>query len=145
MVIRATGICIKDDAVLLVDQSFKDMPRFWSLPGGKVEEGEELHEAIIREIKEETGIDVVVERLLYVTQRFIEQKHIVQVIFEVKYLKGVPGKNLKLTNSEQVHKVEFIKYKVLESYGISKKFADKIRSGFTDAGKYYDRISDLGL
>ncbi len=37
---------------------------FYVVPGGGVEEGESLSEAAIREVKEETGLDVVIERKL---------------------------------------------------------------------------------
>jgi len=36
----------------------KVFPGFWSIPGGHVDEGEDVLTAIIREVKEETGIDV---------------------------------------------------------------------------------------
>jgi ADP-ribose pyrophosphatase YjhB (NUDIX family) len=36
----------------------------WNLPGGGVESGELPSEAVIREVKEETGLDVVIERLV---------------------------------------------------------------------------------
>ena len=46
--------------ILLVNESLsKNDELSWSLPGGGVEEGELLHEALIREVKEETGLDVV--------------------------------------------------------------------------------------
>lgn len=35
----------------------------WNLPGGRVEQGELPQEAVIREVKEETGLDVAIERL----------------------------------------------------------------------------------
>lgn len=39
-------------------------PRAWELPGGYVEAGEHADEAIVREVREETGLDVHVERLV---------------------------------------------------------------------------------
>lgn len=49
----------------------------WESAGGKVEENESLEEAIIREIREETGITVSPERLLYASLGEINgEKHI---------------------------------------------------------------------
>ncbi|MFF4450184.1 NUDIX domain-containing protein [Streptomyces sp. NPDC001502] len=60
-----TGIVIEDGQILLLDQD-TDGDRSWSLPGGKVEPGETLEEALKREMLEETGAEVEVGRLLYV-------------------------------------------------------------------------------
>jgi ADP-ribose pyrophosphatase YjhB (NUDIX family) len=49
------------DRVLLSHRRDLDL---WNLPGGGVESGELPTEAVIRETKEETGLDVVIERLV---------------------------------------------------------------------------------
>ncbi|MFC8639835.1 NUDIX domain-containing protein [[Kitasatospora] papulosa] len=46
---RVTGIVIEDGNILLLNQD-TDGPRSWSLPGGKVEDGETLEEALVREM-----------------------------------------------------------------------------------------------
>jgi 8-oxo-dGTP diphosphatase len=54
------------DILLLRRSSEDDLePLKWSLPGGKVDKGENIQEAAIRELFEETGI--VVDRVMYVT------------------------------------------------------------------------------
>lgn len=50
--------------VLLIKRKYPPNEGRWSLPGGLVELGERVQDAVIREIKEETGLDVVLEGLL---------------------------------------------------------------------------------
>jgi acetyl-CoA carboxylase carboxyl transferase subunit beta len=50
--------------ILLVRRGHGPAAGTWSVPGGRVEPGETLHEAVIREVAEETGIAVVVDRFL---------------------------------------------------------------------------------
>lgn len=38
---------------------------YWTFPGGGVNEGETLEQAVVREVKEETGLDVKVVRFLF--------------------------------------------------------------------------------
>ncbi len=49
----------KGDKILLVQQARPDHARGkWSVPGGKVDEGENFHDAVRREMKEEVGLDI---------------------------------------------------------------------------------------
>ncbi len=52
----------QDDTLLLVKQNYGQ--RYWSLPGGKVEVGESIDRAAIREVKEETGLDIRLGRVV---------------------------------------------------------------------------------
>ena len=59
--IRVTGLLVENDQVLLIKQKV-DNNQKWSLPGGRVEAGETLEAAIIREIYKETGLLIEVVR-----------------------------------------------------------------------------------
>ena len=66
----AAALIRRGDEVLLVRQQGPDDPEAaWALPGGVVEAGELLTEALAREVREETGLDVVDPgRIVYVAQ-----------------------------------------------------------------------------
>ena len=68
------------DAVLLVHQRRTD---FWSLPGGKVESGESLELAAVREAREETGLDVRLGRVVGLYSQPTSDELIITVQAEV--------------------------------------------------------------
>lgn len=51
-----------DGRFLLVKRANAPAKGTWSLPGGRVEDGESDEQAVVREVAEETGLDVVVVR-----------------------------------------------------------------------------------
>ncbi len=65
------GIVFSGRKVLLVKRGRPPSKGFWSIPGGKLRLGEGLKEAVKREIKEETGLDVECKRLVDVVERII--------------------------------------------------------------------------
>jgi len=68
--IVGVGAVILDGArVLLVRRSHEPLKGEWSLPGGAVELGETLEPALVREVIEETGLDVVVGPVVEVLDR----------------------------------------------------------------------------
>lgn len=58
------GVVVRDGAVLLVQRAREPLAGQWSLPGGLVELGETLEEAVMRELQEETGLVVEVRGLV---------------------------------------------------------------------------------
>jgi 8-oxo-dGTP diphosphatase len=57
---RVGGIIIKDNKILLIHRYKIERGEYYIFPGGGVEENENLEQACIRELKEETNLDVSV-------------------------------------------------------------------------------------
>jgi len=72
----------KDGKVLLVQEGVGKIKGTWSVPGGKVDEGETFEEAIKREVKEETNLDVLEIEKVEIIQDSPE--HTVKHIYKVK-------------------------------------------------------------
>lgn len=65
---RVAGIAVHNGCVLF--QASMDERTFWFLPGGRAELNETAAETLRREMREELGVDVVIERLLWVIENF---------------------------------------------------------------------------
>jgi 8-oxo-dGTP diphosphatase len=58
------AVAVRDETLLMVRRGRGAAQGEWSVPGGHVEHGEPLHLAVVREVFEETGLEVVVDRFL---------------------------------------------------------------------------------
>jgi len=68
----AVGAIVMDKgAILLVKRDREPARGQWSLPGGRVELGETLRESLVREVREETGVDVDVDGLIGTAERVV--------------------------------------------------------------------------
>lgn len=69
--VPCAGAVIKDDAgrLLLVLRGHDPGKGLWSVPGGRIEPGETDEDAVVREVREETGLEVACGRLLGAVER----------------------------------------------------------------------------
>lgn len=84
------AVAVADDALLLVRRSQAPAFGLWSVPGGRVERGETLAEAVVREVAEETGIETVCGPLLGWVERIGDDHHFVILDFVVTALEPRP-------------------------------------------------------
>jgi len=59
---------------LVTTKMKKDGEEYYVLPGGGVEDYETIHEALVRELKEELDIDITKSRLVYIRELNIKEK-----------------------------------------------------------------------
>jgi 8-oxo-dGTP diphosphatase len=74
------GVALWDDRLLMVRRGRGPAQGEWSIPGGRVEWGETLAEAVVREVAEETGIPIACAELIGWVERIADDYH--QVILD---------------------------------------------------------------
>lgn len=84
-----TGIAIiHQQKLLMVPHFSENRPTRWYLPGGKIEFGERIEEAVLRELKEETGISASIVDFIDINERIEPHYHSISLCFLGQYLGG---------------------------------------------------------
>jgi ADP-ribose pyrophosphatase YjhB (NUDIX family) len=74
------GLVVADQRVLLVHRVRPGPTGSWLIPGGYIEQNERVNEAAVREVREETGLETVVEGLVGLRSRVLEREHSVYIV-----------------------------------------------------------------
>ncbi|UCF57119.1 MAG: 8-oxo-dGTP diphosphatase MutT [Deltaproteobacteria bacterium] len=83
------GLLWRDGSVLITKRpEGSHLAGFWEFPGGKQESGETLEECLEREIKEELGIDVRAQNLLFTAEHEYESRIVSLYLFLCTHLGG---------------------------------------------------------
>jgi mutator protein MutT len=82
------AVAVADNELLLVRRGRGPETGRWSVPGGRVEAGETIHDAVVREVAEETGLRVRCGELLGWAERIGPQHHFVILDFVVTVTDG---------------------------------------------------------
>ncbi len=83
------GLLCLNDKFLLVRHTYGEYKGRWIIPGGHVELGEHIDDAIIREFKEETNLDVCPRSVIAVRSRIRNESCTdCYIVFELQYIGG---------------------------------------------------------
>ncbi|MFE4525818.1 NUDIX hydrolase [Cytobacillus firmus] len=103
----------QDENVLMVKNKGKNAS-YYTLPGGAVEPGETLEEAAIREVKEETGLDVEISDGFSVSEAFFEERghHAIFFTFRGK----ITGGEINISLPEEIEEITWMNSEKAEDY-----------------------------
>jgi len=82
------AIVVDDERLLLIRRGHGPGAGTWSIPGGRVEAGETVAEAVVRELAEETGLEGVCGELVGWAELLNQQIHAVILDFAVTVIDG---------------------------------------------------------
>jgi ADP-ribose pyrophosphatase YjhB (NUDIX family) len=139
-----TGILIEGNKILLVKQKIEPN-REWSLPGGRVDAGEKLEEAINRELLEETGLVTKVEKLLYICDKTDCTPPILHITFLLSRVSGEINLPTNEFDENPISDVKYVEFSNLTDLGFSEKFISILKNGFPNAGNYIGLKENIGL
>lgn len=134
--VRVSGFLLEDDALLCVKQRLREWTH-WNIPGGTLDSGETLEDCIVREMQEETGLEVKVIELLYVCDRKRDSgREEVDVSFLVRRVGGNLHTCYCGTDGEVLSEVKFVPVRQLTSYGFAPEFQNLIECGLPSRGQH---------
>jgi mutator protein MutT len=73
-IVGVGAVIVRDDRAIIIKRANEPYKGQWSIPGGRVELGESLADAVRREMREETGLEVQVGTVIEVFER-IQREH----------------------------------------------------------------------
>jgi 8-oxo-dGTP diphosphatase len=91
--VPAVGVvCLRGDQVLLIRRGTPPRLGEWSLPGGRIEPGERVVDAALRELREETGVEARLIGLVDVVDGIFPQtnRHYVLIDYVAQWVRGEP-------------------------------------------------------
>ena len=124
------AIIIDAGRVLLVERGREPLRGYWSIPGGVLETGEKLMDAVRRETREETGLEIEPVSVVEIFERIMRDQagtaeyHYVLV----DYLCRVTGG--KLTAGDDVSRAEWVDRADLQQYRITEGTVPVIEKAF---------------
>jgi len=127
--VGASAVILRDGEVLLIKRTAPPKAGFYSIPGGLVEVGEKVQEAAKREVQEETGLVIEIERLIDVIDNIVrdDEGRVKYHYVIVDYLaKPVDGELKKSSDATDVRWVRFDELKNFELTETSKKLFKKL-------------------
>jgi len=116
------ALILKGGKLLLIKRGAQPGQGKWSIPGGLVELGENVQDAMIREVKEEVGLDVEAVKLMDVfdsvtlDEKGRIQYHFVVVNFLVRILGG------SLQTADDVLEAKWVPIDEVKDYNLTKSF-----------------------
>ena len=83
-IVSVEAVIVKNNALLLLKRNNEPAKGEWWFPGGRIKKGESLGEALKREVREETGLEISEYKLINVYSRVFPERHDITIVYLCK-------------------------------------------------------------
>jgi len=134
------AIIFEGDSILLVERAGEPLKGYWSLPGGLVETGELIEDAVRREVREETGLLVELLSRFDIFERIMRdaegraEYHYVLVDYICRVVGGAPSAG------DDVSRLEWVKRPELRDYRLTEGTLEAIERAFSNVRNGSSRV-----
>lgn len=132
------ALIFEGDRILMAERGGEPLKGWWSIPGGLVETGELLEDAVRREVREETGLEIqplgvlkIFERIMRDAQGAVEYHYVL-----IDYVCRITGGTLQA--GDDVSRAEWVLREDLKELRITEGTLAVIEKGFRER-RQYDR------
>lgn len=87
-IVSVEAVIMIGNALLLLKRKNEPAKGEWWFPGGRIKKGESLEQALCREIKEETGLQISERKLINVYSRIFPERHDITIVYLCKCKEG---------------------------------------------------------
>ena len=120
-VLAVGAVVVKDGKLLMIRRAKEPGKGLWSIPGGRVENGEYLSQALVREVKEETNLDVEVRELLGILEVPGDPHYVI-----LDHVAAVVGGDPKA--ADDVDAVEWVDFEQIENRDCTPRLLETLKA-----------------
>jgi ADP-ribose pyrophosphatase YjhB (NUDIX family) len=130
------ALILRRDRILMAQRGKQPLKGWWSLPGGALETGEALADAVRREVREETGLEIRPLGVLEIFERIMRdadgtpEYHYVLIDYMCRVTGGA------LLAGDDVCRVEWVRRRDLPKLRITEGTLAVIEKAFRERGEY---------
>jgi 8-oxo-dGTP diphosphatase len=115
--IRVCGLCYQEDKLLMIKHSGLGDGHLWSFPGGGLEFGESAGDRLIKEFREEAGLQIQINSFLFACEFISPPLHAIELYFEVSTdnFDFITGTDPELdTQKQHIQELKFMRQEEIE-------------------------------